>query len=295
MDYYVAWTHSDPVYQNYLPDARVLVGPPNVNLAWRASVWQKPPAALIIDSGAYQYYRAGKSPTPDLVLARQLNMVAGMSMPVAICHLDVPLIGARSVAERAMRIRQNLQNARWLTHHTRELPQGVQPIGVIQGDSVESIYESARSLADMGYQSFALGSLARMVAGARLELLRRVEAALEAIGDCLHILGVSSAAIIPELARIGVQSFDSGAPAHEAWRGGIIYSTPYRRYKIASPHFREWARSYGFAEILNEPLPCDCPVCCEDSSRLLLIPGKLFVNLRAIHNCYHLMRVAAGL
>jgi len=96
--------------------------------------------------------------------------------------------------------------------------------------------------------------------------------------------------VLAKLASLGVESADSSAPAHEAWRGGLFYSTPFRRYKVPSPHFAEWRRSYGFAEILTDPLPCDCPVCRDDSRRLLQPNGKAFIRLRATHNCYHLDR-----
>lgn len=292
MRYYVAWTYGDPVYQQYLPDAHVLVGPPNVNLAWSATTWPLPPAALMIDSGAYQYHKAGRTPAPSWVFERQLQMAAQLTIPVRFCHLDMPMLGIRNLAELERRVALNLNHAKWLIDYTQSHPPppNVQLVGVIQGYSIETIYTVAQVLADMGYTAFALGSLAAMVASNRDELVRRVETALEAIGPALHVLGVSSAAVLTRLARLGVQSADSGAPAHEAWRGGLFYSQPFRRYKIPSPHFKEWQRSYSFAEVLNEPLPCDCPVCREDSVRLFQPRGKPFIRLRAIHNYYHLIR-----
>lgn len=295
MRYYVAWTHGDPVYQEHLPGASVLVGPPNVNQAWNAGVWPMPPATLMIDSGAYQYHKEGRCPTPGWVYERQLAMIAGLTIPVSFCHLDVLMPGTRNLAELDRRVALNLEHAHWLINHTRDHPppSNVQLVGVIQGYSSEMIYTVAQVLADMGYTSFALGSLASMVASNRDELYRRVEAALEAIGPSLHILGVSSASVLTRLARLGIQSADSGAPAHEAWRGGLFYSQPFRRYKIPSPYFKEWQRSYSFAEVLNEPLPCDCPVCRDDSAQLFEPQGKRYIRLRAIHNCYHIYRELA--
>lgn len=297
MDYYISWTHSDPIYQRQLANIRTLVSPPNVSQSWTIHDWPTLPRSMIVDSGAFQYYRTGRSPTPQAALTRQLQMITDQSLPVGICHLDTPLIGTRNLAELERRITQTLSNARWLMKHstTDGLPPNIQPIGVIQGYSVERVYVVAQALADMGYTTFAVGSLAALVAKDKAEVLRRVEAALEAVGTNIHILGVSSFAILDELARLGVQSADSGAPMHEAWRGGIIYSQPLRRYKLPSPHFQEWRRSYSFAEILDSPLPCDCPVCREDSSRLMQPRGKPFVNMRALHNCYQLMRELAML
>jgi 7-cyano-7-deazaguanine tRNA-ribosyltransferase len=297
MDYYISWTHSDPVYQQYLPDVRALVSPPNVSLAWNTSRWEIAPSALILDSGAYQYHRERRSVKPEAVLRRQLDMISGSTMPAGLCHLDVPMMGTRNIAELDRRVEQSLLHARWLIEHTRsiELPHNIHPIGVIQGYSVECIYDVAQVLEQMGYTSFALGSLAGMVASARGELLRRVEAAMEAVGPSIHILGVSAISVLSDLARLGIASADSGAPILEAWRGGLFYSRPFRRYKLASPHFKEWSRSYSFAELLEAPLPCDCPVCLEDSSRLMEPRGKTFVNLRAIHNYYHLTQELAAI
>ncbi|OGR24295.1 MAG: hypothetical protein A2139_04920 [Desulfobacca sp. RBG_16_60_12] len=292
MDYYVAWTHSDPIFQQYLPDAKVLVSPPNVSLSWQIRQWPSLPKALIVDSGAYQYYREGRRPLPQELLARQLRVLGNCTVVCGFCHLDVPMLGTRNVAVLDRRVSENLEHARWLAHHigVEGLPANVELLGVIQGYSVETVFYTAQSLADMGYTRFALGSLAKMSSSNKSELLRRVEAALEAVGPTVHILGVSSVTLLRRLAQIGVQSADSGAPVHEAWRGGLYYSQPFRRYKVPSPHFSEWIRSYGFAEILPAPLPCDCPVCLHDSQRLLEPQGKEYVNLRAVHNYYHLVR-----
>ena len=295
MDYYISWTHSDPVYQQFLPGCRVLVSPPNVNLVWHTDRWPRLPEKLLLDSGAFQHHRSGRQIEPATVLQRQLQMVAGTSIPIGLCHLDVPMLGTRSVAELERRMAQNLANAQWLMTRTQteRLPPNMHIIGVIQGYSVERVYTAALALAEMGYTRFALGSLAGMVASAKDELVRRVEAALEAVGPALHVLGVSSVALLPTLARLGIASADSGAPIHEAWRGGIFYSQPFRRFKLSSPHMREWQRSYSFSEILPAPLLCDCPVCQEDSSRLMESNGKPYVNMRALHNYYHLAREIA--
>ncbi len=290
MQYFISWTHSDPVYHNTIPGIGVLVSHPNVNRAWSVDDWPLLPPKLILDSGAYQYTRQKRTAEPAAILKRQLAMLGAADLPARICHLDVPMMGTRSLVELDRRIIQNLSNAQWLIDQRPHIPDHVQMVGVIQGYSVERIFLVAQVLADMGYTHFALGSLAGMVASSRDELLRRVEAALEAVGTNIHVLGVSSVAVMGELARMGIHSADSGTPMHEAWRGGILYSRPLRRYKIASPHFQEWRRSYGFAELLDAPLPCDCPVCREDSSQIIQPQGKQYVNLRALHNCYHLAR-----
>lgn len=295
MKYFISWTHSDPVYQQFFADVRALISPPNVSLAWQVSRWPIPPTELIIDSGAFQHHREGRSPTPEVVLSRQVYIAAGLDVPIGMCHLDVLAAGARTPADAARRSAQNLAQARWLIEHGAEqLPANAEPIGVIQGRDAEQIFYVARALAEMGYQRFALGSLAGKVANARDEVLRRTEAALEAVGPRLHMLGVSSVPVIEALARLGVESADSGTPIKEAARGGIFYSEPFRRYKLPSAYFREWQRSYSFAEVLESPLPCDCPVCRDDPAQLMNPNGKVAVNLRALHNYYHLRRDIEG-
>lgn len=285
MQYYIAWTHSDFVYQQHLHDIGVLVSPPNVSFAWRASNWPALPKLLILDSGAFQYHKEGRIPTAQEVLRRQLHILDGIANPVptGICHLDMPMLGSRNPSELQQRVRTSLENARWLIETIGEqpLPQNVMPIGVIQGYSVESVYESAIVLEDMGYTWFALGSLAGMVAHSSDELLRRVEASIEAVGTNIHVLGVSSVRVLPELAKVGIRSVDSGAPIREAWTGGVFYSRPFRRFKISNAYFKEWSRTYGFAELLQEPLLCDCPVCVDDPSLIMRQDGKRYVNLRS--------------
>lgn len=295
MQYYISWTHSDPVYHEQLGPTPVLVSPPNVNLAWHVGMWSELPPALIIDSGAYQYHREARTVDAADAISRQLQIVADYKLPTLICHLDIPMAGTRDLAELDRRVNRSLENARWLIDYVgaEGLPAHIQLLGVIQGYDVERIYVVAQTLAEMGYTQFALGSLAGMSSSARDELLRRAEAAVEAIGTSLHILGVSSVALLSELSRIGVRSADSSTPMREAWRGGIFYSRPFRRYKLPTAHFHEWIRTYSFAEILTEPLACDCPVCQEDPTRLMQPRGKTFINLRALHNCYHLQRELA--
>jgi tRNA-guanine family transglycosylase len=296
MRYFVSWTHSDPIYQEHLPEVRALISPPNVALAWQARNWAISPAELIVDSGAYQHQRSGRSPEPVEALQRQLHIAEGLDIPVGVCHLDALTTGAGTLTERERRVARNLVQARWLIDQVAvaEIPARITPIGVIQGVGPEQVYYVGRALAEMGYERFALGSLAALAGGARAEILRRAEAALEAVGPRLHVLGVSSAALLADLARSGVESADSSAPMHEAARGGVIYSQPFRRYKLASAHFAEWRRSYGLADLLEAPLPCGCPVCREDPVRLLEPHGKRAVNLRGIHNYYHLRRAIEG-
>src|SRR5689334_13057008 len=94
MQYYISWTHSDPIYHERLLDLGVLVSPPNVNQVWTVHQWPALPPRLLLDSGAFQYMRNGRSPHPRDVLQRQLRMLANGDFLSAICHLDVPLIGA---------------------------------------------------------------------------------------------------------------------------------------------------------------------------------------------------------
>src|SRR5690606_6730681 len=105
-------------------------------------------------SGAYQYHREGRSPDPAAVLERQLQMVANLTIPVGICHLDVPLPGTRNLAELERRVEQNLVNARWLIQRAQQLdlPSNIRLIGVIQGATSEQIYSVACVLAELGYQ-----------------------------------------------------------------------------------------------------------------------------------------------
>src|ERR687886_947579 len=99
MQYYISWTHSDPVYHVQLGPIPVLVSPPNVSLAWHVGMWSELPPALIIDSGAYQYHREGRIVEASDALSRQLHIAAEYNLPTVLCHLDIPMLGTRSLAE----------------------------------------------------------------------------------------------------------------------------------------------------------------------------------------------------
>ena len=292
MRYYISWTHSDAIYQTYFPDIAVLVSPPSVNLAWTVYEWPQLPRQLMLDSGAFQYQKEGKMIEPDRAFARQLQMLAGAEIPTQFCHFDVPMLGAQTQHERQQRVSQNLRNAQWLLKkiQLQPLSRFMTPIGVIQGYDEMSIYHSARQLADMGYTTFALGSLVPFASRNMEEAIRRIETAIEAIGINLHILGISSVTIMRKIIHHQLRSFDSSSPITESWKGGIFYSAPFRRYKIPSPNLKEWARTYKWAEILEAPLACDCPICQQDPQIIMSQQGKLNINKRAVHNCYHLSR-----
>lgn len=207
MRYYISWTHSDPVYHHLIPSIGVLVSPPNVSLTWSVRRWPSLPEHLIVDSGAYQYYRSQRAPSPEEVLRRQLEICAGHSGPTGLCHLDVPLLGRQGFHELKRGVVESLQHAERLLEGVQNghLPDNVYPIGVIQGYDVESVYAAAQALQEMGYTSFALGSLAALATRDGAEILRRVEAAVEAVGPNIHILGVSAVSLLPEIVRLGIQ------------------------------------------------------------------------------------------
>src|SRR4051794_32640309 len=112
MQYYISWTHSDLVYQQHLHDIGVLVSPPNVSLAWKATDWPSMPRLLIIDSGAFQYHRERRRPSPREALERQLYILSGLgdTTPIGICHLDIPMLGTRDVVELQCRVQTSLDN-----------------------------------------------------------------------------------------------------------------------------------------------------------------------------------------
>ena len=159
MQYYISWTHSDPIYHERLPDLGVLVSPPNVNQVWTVYQWPALPPHLLLDSGAFQYMRNGRSPHPRDVLQRQLRMLANANFLSAICHLDVPLVGTTDPGDLQRRVITSLENAQWLISQAADegVPPTVELVGVIQGHTVAMVYNVACALADMGYTRFALG------------------------------------------------------------------------------------------------------------------------------------------
>lgn len=286
-EFYMSWARSDPLYQNYFPDCQLLISPQSVRHSWGAASFKRQPAKLIIDSGAYWYIKNNRNPPPPKeIFYRQVKMAEGSNCPTTICHFDMPLSPKETqIDNNYRRIESTIGNAyEFMELFTRvNFPSNVESLGVIQGYDTTSVKFCAQELCRMGFSRFGLGSLASLYRPE--EIISRVKAAMEVVGTNLHIFGISNIKLMLRLARLGINSFDSSRPMKAAIYNTVFYSSPFRIFIV------ERAKNkIKHAPVLQDLLPCSCPVCKDNPSALMVTGRKKYHNIRAIHNYYHLLR-----
>lgn len=293
MEFFIAWTDSDPEYQLYDGNCSLLLSPPVFSRAFRATRLQRLPKRLLIDSGAYTLRRqAGNRFTQADLFNWQMTLLEGVDLAktkVLLSHLDDPLDPGLAPSVAYQRMESTLARA-WdfLSLAERSgLRTQVELIGVIQGYDLDSIRWSAREMKRLGFHRFGLGSLAMLYNP--LEIARRVQAAVDEIGTDLHLFGITSVRVLRAVRDLGVASIDSARPVKEAMFYVLLYSEPFRRYALAG-HRRE---DMG-GQQLADALPCDCPICRDDPTPLFQTGAKRYTNARAIHNYFHLKQAICG-
>jgi len=290
-EFYMSWARSDPLYQEYFSDCQLLISPQSVRHSWSSADFKRQPAKLIIDSGAYWYIKNDRNPPPPKdVFFRQQKMAEGSHCPTTICHFDMPLPPKESeIGTSYRRIESTIGNAyEFMELYTRaNFPSNVQCLGVIQGYDPASVKFCAQEISRMGFDRFGLGSLAGLYFPE--EIISRVKAAIEIVGTNLHIFGISNTKLMLKLSKLGISSFDSSRPMLAAIYNTVFYSKPFKSFIV-----EEAKNKIRRGSILQEPLPCRCPVCKDNPSVLMSTGRKKYHNLRAVHNYYHLVREIRG-
>jgi len=289
LDFYISWSPSDPMYPDYFPNCNILLSPqPERRI--KIKNWSHKPNKLIIDSRAFYYLlHSNQLPPQKTVFEQQMRIIQDTNTQTYLSHLDQPIIpGTTSQSSTYSMVEKTLANAYDFIelYHKANLDKNpyVEPMGVIQGIDLLSIQFCAKELLRLGFKTFGLGSLAKLFNPP--EILDRVKAASDVVGEnSLHLFGISRLDIIKELKLLKIASLDSTRPMMAAIYNGLFYSHPFRTYGITSAR-----NSSSYPEILNHPLPCECPICQTDP-HLLMEPGKKkSVNARAVHNYYHLIK-----
>src|SRR5260370_29871496 len=113
MDFYVSWSHSDPLYQLHDRQCSMLISVVNVTQIWQLSRFSVLPYQVMLDSGSYSYVANGLSlPTPREVFHRQIAIVANTDIPTIICAVDKPMLArSLSLTERNQAIDKTIANA----------------------------------------------------------------------------------------------------------------------------------------------------------------------------------------
>ena len=292
VNFYVSWYLGDPFYSAYDDDCALLVSITSVARDWTINRFPKPPKQLMIDSGGYRFAVAPhEALSPGQVLERQLNLLDGAATPTIVCARDYPILNnSLSSSEKDKYITQTIAYAYEMKKLIERdgLPENVTPLAVIQGYDVDSLLYCAEELMAIGFPLYGIGSLA----GLRQHnlIMERVMAVGELVGaKKLHIFGVSVVQTVRAFRKMGIHSIDSARPAKSAAFNEIIYSNPYRRFGILEPHSAKKKR-FSRQRRLDQPLPCNCPICQEDASRILVTGKRENIRNRALHNYYHLKR-----
>jgi 7-cyano-7-deazaguanine tRNA-ribosyltransferase len=291
MRFYVSWYPGDPCYPFYDSDCALLVSISSVSIAWTIKKFPKYPCYLMIDSGGFRFATTSNSThLPKKNLERQLAIIADTGIPSIISALDYPILDSSfSSNEKDHKIHQTIAYAYELKNmlSQRNLSQNVTPMGIIQGDNVDSICHCAHELKSIGFSLYGLGSLALLKDHRRI--IERVQAVIPIIGaDKLHVLGVNAISTVLSLRKIGVHSVDSARAAKAAAYNEVFYSNPFRRFGIFDKTAPQMEGKMPISKRLSFPLPCECPACLIDPYQILGVGKRENIRSRALHNYYHL-------
>ncbi|MGV3524194.1 MAG: hypothetical protein ACO1RX_08220 [Candidatus Sericytochromatia bacterium] len=292
VDYVASWTSRDIYFGAYDPNCSVLVSPFLVNKVWTTDQWVRMPQNLFVDSGAFQYMNWPTWPDPSKVLEGQMNILGTTIHPslVCLCSPDIPLKGKNlSPRERLQRVSKSIKRAEIYFALLKNMPE-YRSMGVIQAYDAESAFYSAQSLAEIGYREFGIGSLAALPVSNQISrFVEIVESVHAAIPYPVHLFGVTSPSALERIDTTRICSIDSSSPAREAFNGTVLYAQPFRRYQVnINARSFERMRNYAFTEILEQALPCNCPVCQKDPTRLFWEGIKEKIKWRVLHNYYQL-------
>lgn len=306
MEFYVSWSHSDPLYQLYDEHCSMLISITAVSHIWQLTRFPKLPYHVMLDSGSYSYIANGHPlPTPRSIFKRQLAIIADCTIPATICAVDHPILNQTlSLTEKNRAVDKTIANAWELKSLVAEYySRGrfdkqkrplLEPLAIIQGYDIASLKYCARQLLEMGHTRFGLGSMAHLYN--TIEIVRRVEVVQSVVGKPIHIFGVSAIETMKFLKKLDIASVDSARPIKAAIYNAILYSEPYQRFGIAGSNFRSGTRKFSPDKLLGElTQPCPCPVCNNSiNNNILKLKMRKYLLLRAIHNYYHVKKMIAG-
>jgi 7-cyano-7-deazaguanine tRNA-ribosyltransferase len=290
MDFYISWSHSDPIYHYYFDRCNVLISPYGVNGNFNLGKWFKQPNKIIIDCGAYSYLnKSGKPANQTSIFKKQMRIIKGLNTSAIICHLDHPINPNESKQSQVfLSIERTIGNAyefnMLLEKNGLKESKNIKPLAAIQGCDSASLSYCAEELKRIGFRTFGLGSLARLYNPN--EILQRVKTVANIVGaENLHLFGFSRLDIIKELKALNLKSIDSSRPMKAAIHNSVFYSAPFRTYGISGSK-----NEASFGKVLHKPLPCFCPACLENPNMLLQSGHNRATKARAIHNYHHLVK-----
>lgn len=285
MRFYVGWSHSDALFSDYFSDCPTLVSalPDNRGTLKR---FNRKPSDLIIDCGAVYHSKQKQKPTLKSVFEIQVSMIDECTndCSITLVHYDEPMINKSTLSEMFHALEKNLYNAYEYQRvvSDRRFGANISTMGVIQGFDKASIHFSANELKKMGYKKFGIGSL---LTKGHVKQIQFIKYAIECVGaENLHVFGVTGLPQMAAMMRMGISSFDSTRPTMAAAYFQVFYSNPFRTFFLSE------SRAKPHSPRISEPLLCDCPVCQVNPKVILKSSPREYMQLRSIHNYYHLIR-----
>jgi 7-cyano-7-deazaguanine tRNA-ribosyltransferase len=306
MDFYVSWSHSDPLYQIYDKQCSMLISTVSVSSIWQLSRFPQLPYQVMLDSGSYSFITNHLPlPTPKAVFNRQLAILSNSDVPTIVCSVDMPMLEKNlSLTERNRAIDKTIANAWELKTSVADYYKSgkldkhrhhpIEPLAIIQGYDAPSIRYCARQLLAMGYTRFGIGSMAHLYHTE--EIVKRVETVQSVVGTRVHIFGVSGIETMKRLNGLGVTSVDSARPIKAAIYNEILYSEPYRRFGVAGSRFQSNDPKFSPLKMVSSlTIKCPCPICKNSVNNDILKLGiRKYLLLRAVHNYYHVKKMIAN-
>ena len=290
MIFYASWTTRDPIYQDYDPEACILVSPGGVPLYWSVKEWKNLPHKLFIDSGIFSNIKNGNQQSCQAILSTQLRMADGWPerKNIYFTHPDLIIPPKVDFSTTLQLIKNSMERSKIYFNLTKKIQRKITPIGVIHGFNEETISNSFEELTSIGYKNFALGSLAVRFARNKDKCLEIINTALRYTIKPLHLFGITCPLHYGQIPP-GIDSYDSSTPAKLGFYGTVLYGPPLKRYVLSpTPEQKQRDISFKFRESLPGPLPCQCPICNDDQTRLLPLKGTIAKHDRAIHNYFQL-------
>lgn len=166
------------------------------------------------DCGAWGYV---KEDAPPFSTSEILSFYerAKVNLGVSIDHLAPN----NDIDEASRRITLTLENAKKFYDQFHKGNYSFTPIGACQGYNVDSYLSSFKELVNIGYESIAIGGVARAQTRDLLKILKAINPTVKSKNIDLHLFGVARLDAIRTFKKLGVTSFDSASPLRTAWLG----------------------------------------------------------------------------
>lgn len=177
--------------------------------------YMRVPKSLVVmgDCGAFSYVKE-EVPPEDYKVEKVCDTYQrlGFDLGVSVDHIILDSFDEKT---KEFRREITLRNSKdFILYHAKK-GYRFEPVGAVQGYSVESYEESAVKTAEMGYRVIGIGSLVRKKDEEIVAIAERISKRLR--GVHIHLFGVQRFGILEKLKRIGIGSFDSTSALRRSW------------------------------------------------------------------------------